>query len=41
MKLSSTLLLSSLTLATSAVFAANEPIIGLITKTDTNPSSSR
>ena len=37
MKLSTTLLLSTLTLATSAAFAANEPIIGLITKTDTNP----
>ena len=37
MKFSTTLLLSTLTLATSAAFAANEPIIGLITKTDTNP----
>ena len=37
MKLSTTLLLSTLTLATSAAFAANEPVIGLITKTDTNP----
>lgn len=37
MKLSTNLLLSTLTLATSAAFAANEPIIGLITKTETNP----
>jgi fructose transport system substrate-binding protein len=37
MKLSTTLLLGTLTLATSAAFAANEPIIGLITKTETNP----
>lgn len=37
MKLSTTLLLSTLALATGATFAANEPIIGLITKTDTNP----
>jgi fructose transport system substrate-binding protein len=36
MKLSTTLLLSTLTLATSAAFAANEPVIGLITKTETN-----
>jgi fructose transport system substrate-binding protein len=36
MKLSTTLLLSTLSLATSAAFAA-EPVIGLITKTETNP----
>lgn len=36
MKLSTTLTLCTLSLATSAVFAA-EPIIGLITKTETNP----
>jgi fructose transport system substrate-binding protein len=37
MKMSTTLLLSSLTLATSAVLAAEQPVIGLITKTETNP----
>ncbi|MFZ3081372.1 sugar ABC transporter substrate-binding protein [Rhodoferax ferrireducens] len=37
MKMSTTLLLSSLTLATSAVLAADQPVIGLITKTETNP----
>jgi len=37
MKLSTTLLLSTLALACSAAFAANEPVIGLITKTETNP----
>ena len=37
MKLSSTLLLSTLTLAVGTVFAADAPIIGLITKTETNP----
>ena len=36
MKLSTTLMLSTLSLATSAAFAA-EPVIGLITKTETNP----
>jgi fructose transport system substrate-binding protein len=36
MKLSTTLILSTLSLATSAIFAA-EPVIGLITKTETNP----
>jgi fructose transport system substrate-binding protein len=36
MKLSTTLILSTLTLATSVAFAA-EPVIGLITKTETNP----
>ena len=36
MKLSTTLLLSTLSLATSAAFAA-EPVIGLITKTESNP----
>lgn len=37
MKMSTTLLLCSLTLATSAVLAADQPVIGLITKTETNP----
>ena len=37
MKFSTTLLLSTLTLATTAVFAADQPVIGLITKTETNP----
>ena len=37
MKMSTTLLLSSLTLATRAVLAADQPVIGLITKTETNP----
>lgn len=37
MQFSNALLLSTLALATSAAFAANEPIIGLITKTETNP----
>jgi hypothetical protein len=37
MKLSSTLLLSALALTTSAAFATSEPIIGLITKTETTP----
>src|SRR5512133_38991 len=37
MKLSTTLILSTLTLATSAAFAADQPVIGLITKTETNP----
>lgn len=42
MKKSTTLILSTLALAmSSAAFAAGEPIIGLITKTETNPSSSR
>ena len=36
MKLSTTLILSTLSMATSAAFAA-EPVIGLITKTETNP----
>ncbi len=37
MKLSTTLLLSTLTLAVGTAFAADAPIIGLITKTETNP----
>ncbi|MCM2294833.1 sugar ABC transporter substrate-binding protein [Rhodoferax sp.] len=37
MQFSNALLLSTLALATSAAFAANVPIIGLITKTETNP----
>ncbi|MBB1074094.1 sugar ABC transporter substrate-binding protein [Rhodoferax sp. 4810] len=37
MKISTTLILSSLTLAIGTAFAADAPIIGLITKTDTNP----
>jgi fructose transport system substrate-binding protein len=37
MKFASTLALSTLTLATTAAFAAGEPVIGLITKTETNP----
>lgn len=37
MKLSTSLLLSTLTLACSAAFAAEQPVIGLITKTETNP----
>lgn len=37
MKFASTLTLSALALATSAAFAAGEPVIGLITKTETNP----
>lgn len=35
-KVTTTLLLSALTLATASVFAADEPVIGLITKTETN-----
>lgn len=35
-KTTTTLLLSALTLATSGAFAAGEPVIGLITKTETN-----
>ncbi len=31
------LMLSALALATSSVFAAGQPVIGLITKTETNP----
>ena len=37
MKLSTTLLLSTLTLALGSAFAADAPVIGLITKTETNP----
>lgn len=37
MKLSTTLLLGTLTLAVGTAFAADAPIIGLITKTETNP----
>lgn len=37
MKLTRTLTLSALALATSTAFAAGEPVIGLITKTETNP----
>ena len=37
MKLSTTLILSTLSLATSAAIAADAPVIGLITKTDSNP----
>jgi fructose transport system substrate-binding protein len=37
MKKSTALILSALTLATTAAFAANEPVIGLITKTESNP----
>ncbi|MDT8991000.1 sugar ABC transporter substrate-binding protein [Curvibacter sp. APW13] len=37
MKLASTLALSAIALATTTAFAANEPVIGLITKTETNP----
>ncbi|BCO26985.1 fructose import binding protein FrcB [Rhodoferax lithotrophicus] len=37
MNLSTSLLLSTLTLACSAAFAAEQPVIGLITKTETNP----
>ncbi|MDD5479199.1 sugar ABC transporter substrate-binding protein, partial [Rhodoferax sp.] len=37
MKLSTTLMLSSLTLACGTAFAADQPVIGLITKTETNP----
>ena len=37
MKISTTLLLSSLTLAIGSAFAADAPVIGLITKTETNP----
>lgn len=37
MKFSSTLILSSLTLAIGTAFAADAPVIGLITKTETNP----
>lgn len=37
MKKSAPLILSALALAASGAFAANEPVIGLITKTETNP----
>lgn len=37
MKFSTTLILSTLSLAVSTAFAADAPIIGLITKTETNP----
>ncbi|TAF84005.1 MAG: sugar ABC transporter substrate-binding protein [Curvibacter sp.] len=37
MKKSTPLILSALALAASGAFAANEPVIGLITKTETNP----
>ncbi len=37
MKFASKLALSALALATTAAFAAGEPVIGLITKTETNP----
>jgi len=37
MKISTTLILSSLTLAIGTAFAADAPVIGLITKTETNP----
>jgi len=37
MKFSTTLILSSLALAIGSAFAADAPIIGLITKTETNP----
>jgi fructose transport system substrate-binding protein len=36
-KSTQTLMLSALVLATSSVFAAEQPVIGLITKTETNP----
>ena len=37
MKFASKLAMSTLALATTAAFAAGEPVIGLITKTETNP----
>ncbi|MBT3065373.1 substrate-binding domain-containing protein [Rhodoferax sp. U11-2br] len=37
MKLSTPLILSALTLAVGSAFAADAPVIGLITKTETNP----
>jgi len=37
MKFSTPLILSALTLAVGTAFAADAPVIGLITKTDTNP----
>ncbi len=37
MKKSTPLILSALALAASSAFAAGEPVIGLITKTETNP----
>lgn len=37
MKTSTTLILTALALATNVAFAADQPIIGLITKTETNP----
>lgn len=36
-KTTTLLVLSGLTLATASAFAAGEPVIGLITKTETNP----